>query len=203
MELLFEDEGILKHANNWSNCLIGYFIGKRPYFISLRDSLLRRWQLSGSFQMFTLEHGFLLFKFSSADDCTKVLEIPGQNYGGRPLILQRWDPNSAMEKKKLLDLPIWIKLPGIHLKFWNQHCLSRIASLIGKPLYMDTQTTEASRINFARLCIQVRSNQTLPGTITLKTSKGEIIQSIEYDWKPSYVLIAATLVIEMRTAPFV
>ncbi|XP_077222159.1 uncharacterized protein At4g02000-like [Tasmannia lanceolata] len=132
-----------------------------------------------------MDHGFFLFKFSCEEDCTRVLEENGQNFGGRPLILQRWEPNTTMEKEKLTEIPIWIKLRGLHLKFWNHHCLSRIASLIGKPLYMDTQTAESSRLNYARLCVLVSVDQSLPDSIKLRTSSGEIIQQIDYDWKPS------------------
>ncbi|XP_077252648.1 uncharacterized protein LOC143892060 [Tasmannia lanceolata] len=131
-----------------------------------------------------MDHGFFLFKFSCEEDCTRVLEDNGHNYGGRPLILQRWDLNTLMEKKKLSEIPIWIKLHGLHLKFYNSHCLSRIASLIGKPLYMDTQTAEASRLNYARLCVLVSAEQLLLDSIKLCTSSGEIIQQIDYDWKP-------------------
>ncbi|XP_077223392.1 uncharacterized protein LOC143857000 [Tasmannia lanceolata] len=157
---------------------------KKPYIVSLRDALTRKWNLKGNLQIFTMDHGFFLFKFSCAEDCTRVLEDNGQNYGGRPLILQRWDLDVLMERKKISVVPIWIKLHGLHLKFWNSHYCSRIASLIGKPFYMDTQTVEASRLNYARMCILVNADQILPDSIKLCTSSREITQPIEYAWKP-------------------
>ncbi|XP_077212056.1 uncharacterized protein LOC143847201 [Tasmannia lanceolata] len=185
MALSFKDAVIEEHGEKWANCLVGYFIGKRPYFVSLGDALSRKWKLQGTLQMFTMDHGFFLFKFSCEEDCTWVLEENGQNFGGRPLILQRWEPNTTMIKKKLTEIPIWIKLLGLHLKFWNHHCLSRIASLIGKPHYMDTQIAESSRLNYARLCVLVSEDQSLPESIKLRTSSCEFIQKIDYDWKPS------------------
>ncbi|XP_077212044.1 uncharacterized protein LOC143847192 [Tasmannia lanceolata] len=185
MALSFEDAVIEEHGRKWANCLVGYFIGKSPYFVSLRDALSRKWKLQGTLQMFTMDHGFFLFKFLCEEDCTRVLEDNGQNFGGRPLILQRWERNTTMETKKLTEILIWIKLHGRHLKFWNHHCLRRIASLIGKPLYMDTQTAESSRLNYARLCVLVSADQSLPESIKLRTSSCEIIQQIDYDWKPS------------------
>ncbi|XP_077226360.1 uncharacterized protein LOC143862969 [Tasmannia lanceolata] len=184
LKLHFNDDETLESEAKWANCLVGYFIGRRPFFISLCESLLRRWQISGNLQMYYLDHGFIIFKFSSAADCTRILEEAGQHYGGRPLILQRWDPDSSLQKKQLPDILVWVRLPGLHLKFWSQHGLSRIASLIGKPLYMDTQTAEATRLNYARMCIQISAKQVLPSSITLKTSSKEIIQPIIYNWRP-------------------
>ncbi|XP_077227918.1 uncharacterized protein LOC143860940 [Tasmannia lanceolata] len=108
--LHFDDEVVIEHGKKWANCLIGFFIGKKPFFISMREALNRKWNLKGTLEMFAMDHGFFLFKFSSEEDCTRILEEDGHNYGRRPLILQRWDPNTLMERKKLSEVPVWIKI---------------------------------------------------------------------------------------------
>ncbi|XP_077217876.1 uncharacterized protein LOC143852379 [Tasmannia lanceolata] len=184
MELSFVDEETKEAEDQWLNCLVGYFLGRRPYFNHLKESLSRKWKLIRDLNLYTLENGFFLFKFSNPDECSRVIEDSSHNYGGRPLILQRWEPGISTEKQHLTEVPVWIHLPGLHLKFWSSHCLSQIASLIGKPLYMDTYTTEATRLNYARICVQVSAGQRLPDSIKLKSSTGEMVQRILYDWRP-------------------
>ncbi|XP_077228403.1 uncharacterized protein LOC143861362 [Tasmannia lanceolata] len=168
----------------WSNCLFGYFIGRKPYFSALKDHLIRKWKLKGEFQMSVLPNNFFLFKFFLEEDCTKVLEGPITTYGGRALILQRWYPGCPLHRSKLSKLPIWIKFPALHLKYWSAKGLGKLASTIGMPLYMDTQTAEASRLGFARVCIEVFPDSPLPDHVRIHTPTGIEIQPVEYDWKP-------------------
>ncbi|XP_077252320.1 uncharacterized protein LOC143891663 [Tasmannia lanceolata] len=144
---------------------------------------MHKWKLHGDLQILSLDNGFFLFKFSDPEDCLRVLEGDSHSVGGRPLILHRWDPDSPLEKK-LTDVPVWIRLLGLHLKLWSHHCLSRIASMLGKPLYKDSHTADATRLKYACFCVQVNVDQSLPNSIKLKTSKGEINQPITYEWKP-------------------
>ncbi|XP_077232161.1 uncharacterized protein LOC143866893 [Tasmannia lanceolata] len=107
------------------------------------------------------------------------------SYAGRPLILIKWRPGIPLEKLNLTSVPIWIRFPRLPLEFWSAKGISKIASFIGNPLYMDSRTTEASRLYFARLCVEVEVGGEYPETIPIHTPFGVHVQSVEYDWKPT------------------
>ncbi|XP_077242062.1 uncharacterized protein LOC143882465 [Tasmannia lanceolata] len=83
------------------------------------------------------------------------------------------------------SLPIWIHFPALHPKYWTQRGLGKLASIIGQPLYMDTLTAEASRLNFAGVCVMVSASSALPDHFRIQTPSGLEIQEVEYEWKPS------------------
>ncbi|XP_077228341.1 uncharacterized protein LOC143861286 [Tasmannia lanceolata] len=178
-------EGDSKEAKvKWKNCLLGYFLGPRPYYIALKNHLSRIWRLKGDFDLIALPNSFFLFKFNLEEDCTKVLET-STTCGGRALILQKWYPGCALEKMKLSSIPVWIKFPALHLKYWTPTGFEKLASLIGKPVYMDTQTAEASRLYYARVCVEVFASNPLSYIIHVYTPTGDETQAVEHEWKPN------------------
>ncbi|KAM3337573.1 hypothetical protein P3S68_031898 [Capsicum galapagoense] len=65
-------------------------------------------------------------------------------------------------KEELSTVPIWVKLPGLEFKYWSKKGLSKIGSLIGKPLMVDTQTEKKLGLSFARLLTEVKVGAKLP-----------------------------------------
>jgi hypothetical protein len=45
-------------------------------------------------------------------------------------------------------VPIWVKFPNLPLKCWSLKCLSKIASVLGKPVQSDMLTSSMSRLSF-------------------------------------------------------
>ncbi|XP_016461203.1 uncharacterized protein LOC107784572 [Nicotiana tabacum] len=89
-------------------------------------------------------------------------------------------------KEELYTVSIWIKLPGLDFKYWNQKGLSKIGSLVGKPLMVDQNTERKIRLNFARLLVEVDMDAKLPDTILFRSEKGHVVeQKVTYDWKPT------------------
>ncbi|XP_077217827.1 uncharacterized protein LOC143852323 [Tasmannia lanceolata] len=171
------------------HCLVGFLIGRRPYFMALKDHLLRKWQIKGEFKISALNHGFFLFKFNNSEDCSKILEMGTHSFGGRPQILQRWYLDMPLIKPNLASIPVWVRLPDLHLQFWTQRGIRKIDSGIGKPLYMDTSTAEGSRLLYARFCVEIDVDALpLPDSIDLQTPSETITQQIEYDQRPSACL---------------
>ncbi|XP_077231897.1 uncharacterized protein LOC143865141 [Tasmannia lanceolata] len=171
-------------GKKWTNSLVGYFIGRKPYFVNIRENLLKKWKIKGDLQVFTLNKGNL-FQFSCGEDSNYVLESCDHSYGGRPLILRKWSPDTPLEKLNLTSVPIWIRLPGLPLQFWSANGISKIASYIGNPLYMDSKTAESTRLSYARCCIEVEAGTPYPEVIPIHTTKGVHNQEVQYDWKPS------------------
>ncbi|KAK1303554.1 hypothetical protein QJS10_CPB11g01546 [Acorus calamus] len=104
----------------------------------------------------------------------------------RPLILKRWSPDIRMEQERLSSIPIWVRLPNLPLHLWNVDCLSRIGSLIGSPLFMDSATLRCTKTSFARLCIEVEASTVLPDEVSVEIAPGLKEKfKVDYDWRPS------------------
>ncbi|XP_070053648.1 uncharacterized protein [Nicotiana tomentosiformis] len=63
--------------------------------------------------------------------------------------------------EELYTVPIWVKLPGLDFKYWGPKVLSKIGSMIGKPLMDDKNTEKKIDLNCARLLIEVYANSPL------------------------------------------
>lgn len=64
--------------------------------------------------------------------------------------------------EELYTVAIWVKLPGLEFKYWSSKGLSKIRSLIRKPLMVDRHTEKKVGLSFARLLIEVEMDTLLP-----------------------------------------
>ncbi|KAK1316674.1 hypothetical protein QJS10_CPA05g01846 [Acorus calamus] len=68
---------------------------------------------------------------------------------------------------------------------WGLRLISKLASAIGKPLYMDTATASRSRVAFARVCIEISAQSELPDSVLYREEGIWKDIPVEYEWKPS------------------
>lgn len=107
--------------------------------------------------------------------------------GGKPFVIKKWTTNLSLTQNSLTRMPRWVKLFGVPLKLWTFQGMSYIPSALGKPLYMDKVTKEASKIGFARVCIEFDLAARFSGEFDLKLPNGDTVAvTVEYQWKPKY-----------------
>ncbi|XP_059290290.1 uncharacterized protein LOC132043842 [Lycium ferocissimum] len=89
-------------------------------------------------------------------------------------------------RERAYSVPIWIKLHALDFKSLSAKGLSKIGSLVGKPLMVDKNTEKKVGLNFAKLLVEVKIGSALPDTIYFRNERGKVIeQKVMYDWKPS------------------
>lgn len=65
--------------------------------------------------------------------------------------------------------------------------MSRIASTVGNPLYVDECTAKQIRVSYARVVVEVDVTQEIPEDVLIEDSSGRSFnQAIQFDWKPEY-----------------
>jgi len=62
-----------ENIDKWSNTLVGYVIGNKPFYVHLKACISRLWKPKCSSDIFSRENGFFFFKFGSGDECNRVL----------------------------------------------------------------------------------------------------------------------------------
>ncbi|XP_019248865.1 PREDICTED: uncharacterized protein LOC109228140 [Nicotiana attenuata] len=83
-------------------------------------------------------------------------------------------------------IPLWIKFLGLPLGFWSIEVLSKLASVVGKPLYTDRITAKMEKVSYARVLVEADVSHPFPDSFEMQTPRGIINQQIEYDWKPKF-----------------
>ncbi|WMV06757.1 hypothetical protein MTR67_000142 [Solanum verrucosum] len=127
-----------------------------------------------------------MVRFNSEEGKLEVLQGGIYHFDNKPLIVKAWTPEMEFSKEELLTIPIWIKLPGLDFKYWSARGLSKIGSLVGKPLMVDKQTEKKLGLSYARLLVEVNVGKTLLEEVLFRNEKGVVItQSVTYDWRPS------------------
>lgn len=99
-------------------------------------------------------------------------------FGRKNITLQQWHPKFLFDKNKISTLPVWIRLHGLPFLSWT--------NMVGKPLSCDEQTYNYTRLEYARVCVEIFA--ALPTVhkfeIVSPLSSEPIPAEIDYEWKP-------------------
>ncbi|XP_020703727.1 uncharacterized protein LOC110114991 [Dendrobium catenatum] len=182
----FTTEQFVAGAPEWSLSLVGYSIGKRPFYESLLATIKKAWQLKGEISLLTLDDGFFLLKFSALEDYDFAWTRGPWFFFGKPFILQKWTPDFVPKREEFPSIPLWVKILNLPLSLWTPEGISKLASCIGIPIAVDALTAAKTRLTFARVCVQITSTSTLPDEIFYNVDGKVFPLRVQYDWKPDH-----------------
>nr|GEU49747.1 hypothetical protein [Tanacetum cinerariifolium] len=106
------------------------------------------------------EDGMCYFKFKKEEGMNYVIDQSPWLVNGKPLLVQKWDPDTIIIKEAPCKIPIWIRLFNIPLEAWSVRGISALASRLGRPIKMDQVTGEmckagVGRLGYARVLIEI------------------------------------------------
>ncbi|KAG5572395.1 hypothetical protein H5410_062161 [Solanum commersonii] len=130
--------------------------------------------------------GYYIFKFKSEEDKEKVINYGPYYFSNRPLILKPWVLDFEFDKEILSVVPIWVKFLGLPVGYWSIEALSKISSVVGRPMHTYLFTTNMENISYARILIEVDVLQPLTEVISIETPSGLWEEQVEYEWRPRY-----------------
>ncbi|KAJ6887634.1 hypothetical protein NC652_028790 [Populus alba x Populus x berolinensis] len=184
--LKITDDMLLDNSEQWNRCMIGFFPGFRMPFHAVNSIAVRAWRQYGLESVMTTTNGFIIFRFNTADEMQTVLEKGPWMFGGKNIILQQWHPRFQFDKNKISTLPVWIRLHGLPFPLWSRQGLSLAASMVGRPLSCDELTYNCSRLEYARLCVEVDAALPFVHSFEIESplSIAPITVTVDYEWKP-------------------
>ncbi|KAF9663108.1 hypothetical protein SADUNF_Sadunf17G0004200 [Salix dunnii] len=191
---LVNEEDVASEVKRWENAVVAYFLGHDstfdpPSFNTFINNLIdSEWRKYGNVKVYTQGSGVFVLDFESARGKELALGSQGPRFydGSKPFILKPWSREMSLEIKELKSAPIWIKLPNLRLHLWSPEALSKIVSLVGRPLFADTVTASRETLCFARVCVEVDFDKMLPDSVTIEDDKGcRYDQKVEYEWHPT------------------
>jgi hypothetical protein len=114
-----------------------------------------------------------MVKFDQPADKEKVIT------GGPWLIfdhcfaVSHWSPEFAYPDAKVNRTVVWVRFPGLNLVYYDESFLLAMASAIGRPIKVDTNTLKVERGKFARVCVKVDLTVPVVGTIAVATDTSD------------------------------
>ncbi|KAL6579788.1 hypothetical protein OROMI_007812 [Orobanche minor] len=126
------------------------------------------------------------FSFGKPDNFAIVNCLFNNGFGKWfPMRLFKWDPFLDFKQEPAL-VPIWVKIMALPLQWFDLGALQTIGSLIGTFLKADPMTINRSRLDYARICVEVNLKNTPPKSVGI--SYGTIFKEFEVDYEklPSF-----------------
>ncbi|XP_039041813.1 uncharacterized protein LOC120180569 [Hibiscus syriacus] len=174
--------------SEWELSLVGQFLGATPNFSSLQRIVVTLWNkaLQGSqVKVSSAGSNLFIFSFNSVSARDWVLENGPWHTQNKPLILRKWEPNLKKLSFNLARIPVWVHLYNVALELFNRAGLSYIASAIGVPLSIDSITASKSRLEYAKLCVEIGVNEVIPNYIEVVLKDGHPTSIlVEIPWLP-------------------
>ncbi|KAJ6414415.1 hypothetical protein OIU84_003418 [Salix udensis] len=185
-QLEITDDMLTEHAEQWSRCMVGFFPGYRMNYHAVNKIASRVWRSHGLEDVRTTATGFIIFRFKKVDQMLELLERGPWIFGGKAIILQQWHPHFIFDKNKISKIPVWVRLHGLPFPLWSRKGLSLVASKIGRPLACDEATFTCSKLDFARVCVELDAATPFIKNFSVLTPLSWDPPNIEvdYEWKP-------------------
>ncbi|XP_028550592.1 uncharacterized protein LOC114579608 [Dendrobium catenatum] len=156
-------------------------MGKSPAFPICSMELRREWNKFGSVHLTTLGMGWILCSFKNTDTMEEVLN-GGPWYVGRNIVgMDRWSPSFDPKSFKGITTPVWIQFPCLPLVCWDEDNNARIASFIGKPLFLDRNSFKCGKREYAQICVKINLENKLPNNVWADGTLGRFFQKVEYE----------------------
>ncbi|GJT40405.1 zinc knuckle CX2CX4HX4C containing protein [Tanacetum coccineum] len=178
----------------FKNTLYGFFIGDRLAFPLVENYVKNTWAKFG-LKRVMLDDEFFLFQFETKDGMEKVMEGGPWLIRRIPLFLNVWTPNTTLMKEEIKCAPVWIKLRHVPIVAYSEVGLSLITTQIGRPIMLDTYTSNMclrswGRKEYARALVEVLAEEELMDSMVIaiphNDGKGHSLATItiEYEWRP-------------------
>lgn len=96
-------------------------------------------------------------------------------------MLKPWHPTFNLESESFDRSPMWIKIPNLPLQYWFDSCFEAIGNSLCKFLLTDDGSLNLLHTNFAGVLVEMDTSMDLPSEISISTSKGSWLQSVDYE----------------------
>ncbi|XP_039155725.1 uncharacterized protein LOC120287105 [Eucalyptus grandis] len=159
-------------------------VGKRLPFHLTEDALKHAWG-NHLVQVIAADLGFYYFHIPDKDFRRKVLEGVPITVAKIPLILQQWHPMMELKKDCHKTVPVWVRLRNLPVNLWFASSISALASVIGKPLFVDNRTEQMAMVAFARICIEINAASSFPEVIDFMLNGEPRSVDVHYEWVPT------------------
>ncbi|XP_062080013.1 uncharacterized protein LOC133784752 [Humulus lupulus] len=180
-----EPEDIEDEILYWSTTIVCYVLGSNPP-ISVMEGFFRRiWRGKGVEKVGLLAPGVFMVRFNTLEEKDEIMNGGYHFFDKKPIIMKNWDPNTRFTREVVLNVPLWVQLCNLDLKFWGEKAMTKIMNSVGKYIRQDRATLAREKLQYARVLIEVNISQELPNVIKFRDENGEAVYvDLYFEWKP-------------------
>lgn len=182
------DKDEVRHLKlKWKATCVMYVVGCQPNIATFSKFLKSCWPHLDNLMPILHQDGYYLVQCLSEEVAVELVNRGNVMMGKRPVLVRMWDAQFDFTKDILRVIPVWIRLIKLPTKFWGMNSLSRIGSLFGVPLAAHSYTAYRSRVNYARILVEVDVTKPLPKSIFVEDEDGNVYdQAFFIEWIPAY-----------------
>lgn len=128
-----------------------------------------------------LENNFYAVQFAVTADYYHALLDGPWVVRGTYLTVQPWSPSFTTKKSRILNISIWVRLPGLPFNYYHKNIIRAMGSLLSNVLKIDYNTNLGVRGQFAHMGVEIDvSKPMIPGFML-----DDRYQRIEYEGLPA------------------
>ena len=146
-------------SSPWKDALVIKILGKNLGYNLMRKKLQTLWKPKGGFEIIDVDHGVYMVKFDLVTDKDTVLKGGPWMIFDRCLAVSLWSPDFVTSQSLVMKTMVWIRFPGLNLAYYDESFLHALASSVGTPIKVDTDTQNMHRGKYARVCVEIDLSQ--------------------------------------------
>jgi len=82
--------------------------------------------------------------------------------------MRHWEDIYSPDQEKKLEAPVWVRLFGLLIEFWDPEILEGIGNTIGSFVKVSESTKRGRYTSYARICVYMNISDPLPEYIELE-----------------------------------
>jgi hypothetical protein len=118
-----------------------------------------------------LTRGWFAFVFTNSEEVDWVLK-KAWCLAGTPTLFKCWTPTFDAKRELVDEEPIWVRLPGFPMQYWNSHRFAAIGNFLGSFIEADFSFEETGLMMVARILVKLELKKGLPQEITINSAAG-------------------------------
>ncbi|KAG2321536.1 hypothetical protein Bca52824_014749 [Brassica carinata] len=132
-----------------------------------------------------LEKNTVLFRIENPQARARVINRKDWHKADVPLVVNEWSPGTALAPPDLSAIPIWIDLKGVPSLMFSHKTLKCLSRATGKFVKLHPNTEKCTRLDVARVLVEVNLHKTLVEKISFQDKDGEnVVIDVSYPWLP-------------------
>jgi len=154
-KIYLEPQTFQELCTPWKDALVVKLLGKNLGYNTMKERLHKVWKTQGGFEIMDNDNGFYMVKFDQISDKEKVITRGPWMILDHCLAVSHWSPKFASPNAKVERTVVWVRFPCLNLVYYDESFLLAMASAIGRPIKVDTNTLKVEIGKFARVCVEV------------------------------------------------
>lgn len=175
------DPSLLEH---WQFGLVGRFKMKAQPLEFVRRALAYYFGRARRFEILPAPEGSFLIILESEDAMDWALSNGPWPVGGSILFLEPWKADFDFSSEVRSLVPTWLYLPNLPKRLFSRSSLIALASLAGRPLLLDSISSNPANSSCARVKVLCDLSSPLPDGASVEVKGFSLWQSFRYGILP-------------------